>query len=83
MHGWPAAFLLGLADHIKDLMAAYERLISLGVAIKLATRLEFQVLAHGCSRQMSTLLGKASNWFRALPQPLLPPQQPAASEAAQ
>lgn len=83
-YGWPAAsqmdaFLLGLADRIKDLMAADERPTSLDGTIELAVRLELQVQACGHSAQLSPPFWTASDGDCVSALPLLLPQ-PAASE---
>lgn len=81
---WPAAscteaFLQGLADTIKDLMAAYGKPTSLDGAIKLALQLELQVQACGGSGHLSPLSRNVSDGDLA---PLPLPSQAASSEPA-
>lgn len=76
---WADPFLQGLTDDIKVMLVAYEWPPSLDGAIKLATRLELQTQARGCSGQPSPPSGNASDRDLALPQ--VPPQTTASEPA--
>lgn len=69
-------FLHGLADHIKDMLIACDRLPLLDGVIELAIQVDLHMQACGCGRQSSTpFVIAGSQGFLPLPPPtpLLPP----------